>query len=314
MRITVVIAPGQSNEQGVAGTEGGSSRTNYGRPILDASGNRSMWPRVSSRLGRAGILASFQNRARGSTGMASYWIGSCRDWVSGMFVNTGSYVLSGGNIWKCAAANTSNNDPYGLSTASPSASVGADNVQWQDLGAPTAEDVAGAIYTRGSARFDPNGALGAALTSANALAPVDRRFALISIGQSDKTAGMTVQQYRAAYEQAVRFWLDSGFEVLAGMTVIGRTSGMSEWMRDVGDPAWQSICQQFGGVRGFHAGVNLYRHFASDKANPFSTNINFAESPAIGLISDQLHMNSAAYDSAADAWSQRIGVICGYVT
>lgn len=307
MRIAIVTGSCQSNEQGVTGTEYGASRTTYGTPMLDLGTTRSMWPMVSEICGRAGIGAEIINLAVGSTGMTGYWTGACRTWVSSIFAQTGLYVLSGGKIWKCTDGNTTNSNPWGTSTVTPSASVGVDNVQWSDLGTPTAEDTAGRIYPRTSPRFDPNGALALSRSRVLALPGVARRFAIISI--ADQSSGATLAEYQEAYTQQARYFLEAGIEVLAGLTVTGTTAGRAEWMRDVADPAWQNVCSALSGVSGFHVGVNLFRHFATT-SDLVASNLQVATSPTLGLQSDQLHMNSAAYNSAARAWGDRIVAVC----
>jgi hypothetical protein len=311
MHIGLLIGPGQSNEWMVPNTEGGPTKTTFGRPMLDPAGLRSLWPRISSRLGRAGISALIINRAVGGTGMCAYWAGYCRAWFSGIVVNTGSYCLHGGHLWKVADGNLDNTQPFGTSVVSPSETPGADRIQWSDLGVAVAEDVAGGVYLRSSTRFDPNGALSGLRLAGDALVGMDRKFALISIGQGDKTAAVTRDQYFSAYEQTVLYWLEAGYEVLAGLTVIGRTAGTPEWFRDVADPAWEAVCARFASERRVHAGVNLYRHFAADSRDVFGTNISVATAPTVGLLDDLLHMNSPAYDSAADAWATRIAEVCG---
>jgi hypothetical protein len=240
--------------------------------------------------------------------MTGYWTGACRTWVSGIFAQTGLHVLHGGKVWKCADGNTANSNPWGTSTVAPSAVVGADNVQWQDLGAPTAEDTAGRIYPRTSARFDPNGALALSRNRVLALPNVQRRFAVISI--ADQSSGATLAEYQEAYTQQARYFLEAGIEVLAGVTVTGTTAGRAEWMRDVADPAWQNVCSALAGVPGFHVGVNMFRHFATNQSDLVGSNLQVATSPTLGLQPDQLHMNSAAYDSAARAWGNRIVAVC----
>lgn len=304
MRVAIVIRPGQSGEEGVAGTEWGQTRAGFGYPMVDRPGVRSMWPMTSELCGRAGISTLILNRAVGSTGMCNYWIGNARNHVNGMFVNLGSYAIYAGKLWKVIDPNTTNNDVYGTSTVAPSAVVGADNIQWQDMGAVTAEDVNGAIYTRTSSRFDPNGAMAGGRDAVLAAKNVDRRFALGSIGQGDKTTGMTLAQYQAAYEQFVRYDLEAGIEVIAGLTLIGRTAGLPEWMRDVGDPAWQNICSRFAGTRGFHVGANLYRELGG--ADPYTSNLVAATAPTPGLLPDNLHPNSAAYDLGAACQARAI--------
>lgn len=298
MKLALLIGPAQSNEQGVGGTEYGASRTAYGIPLLDAGVLRSMWPMVSDICGRAGIGVHLVNRGVGSTGLSGYWTGTCRTWQSGIFAQQGLYVLSGGKVWKCTDGDTTSSvNPYGTSTVVPSASVGADNVQWQDMGAPTAEDVDGAVYARTSARFDPNGAIASGRDAVKALVGMDRRMRLISI--ADHSMGATRAQYREAYRQVTLHSLESGIEVFAGLTVVGITAGRAEWMRDVADPAWSDVCAEFAGTRGFHVGCNMFRRLATNPEDPFGTKLAVATSPTPGLQTDLLHMNSAAYDWAA---------------
>lgn len=310
MRVAIGIGPAQSNEAGVPGTAFGQSRTSYGYPMLDPTGVRSMWPLVSELCGRTGILSLILNRAVGSTGLCNYWVGNVRTWAAGLFVQQGSYVISGGKLWKVIDANVSNSDVYGTSTVAPSLAAGADNVLWADLGATTSEDVNGAIYPRTSSRFDPNGAMAASRDAILAAKNVDRRFMLISIGQGDKTAGMSLAQYQGGYEQAVRFALDAGIEVLAGLTVIGRTAGLPEWMRDVGDPAWQGVCNKYAGTRGFHVGANLYRELASNPDDAYNTNVAVGAPPVIGLLPDLLHMDSPLFNLAAECQADAIVRAC----
>lgn len=160
---TVAMAiVGQSNEQGAGGY--GNASGDYGMPMVDlAAGSRSMWPGVTAAAGRRGAWLNVYNGALGTTSLAHTWVGIVRAWSSGMLVTRGTYLLSGGNIYKCTGAVSTVFTATAQPTGTASTQTGADSIQWTYMGAARSQDVPGYVYPYTDAYFDPNGMLAADL-------------------------------------------------------------------------------------------------------------------------------------------------------
>jgi hypothetical protein len=104
-RIFLAIGPGQSNENGSGQTPDYNHA--FGCPLhapVAPLGNvtrRSAWPRLAEIMGKRGVWTNVYNAAVGSTSIIHCWTGVLRTWVAGMQVQPGTYVLNGGNVYKC---------------------------------------------------------------------------------------------------------------------------------------------------------------------------------------------------------------------
>lgn len=197
------VAIGQSNELG-SGPAGSRARTaGAGAPHLDVS-QHSWWPATIEAMARRGHwLAVIHSTAIGATSLCDSWVGRCRTWASSMIVVRGSYVLSGGGLWRCGLAPST----ASASTVAPTGTAdttGADSVPWTYLGAPGSGDTNGAVYAQGSPRYDPNGYIAAVLTALVDKPGFDARGVYVSIGQGDHTVGSTRAQYAAAMQSVAQ--------------------------------------------------------------------------------------------------------------
>ena len=211
---------GQSNENGSGNTQGITG--DLGVPFKDI-GTRSIMPGINALLAKRKIAVLWSPTAYGSTSAAESWCGRVRNWVSGLMINSGSYVIYSGNLYKCtnALAFTAS------STAAPAVGTGADTITWAMVGAVTAEDTAVAagtgVYPSTSSRWDPNGLIAAAVNkSALATGKVDAKIAMISAGQQDRTVGSKATTYSDALQKLATYHAANGADlVLLGMTVRG---------------------------------------------------------------------------------------------
>lgn len=286
---------GQSNESG-AGPPGSKSRTSgLAAPMLD-TGNRSWWPVTVEAMGRRGRWLDVANTAVGSTTLCDSWVGRCRTWVSGMAVFRGSYVLSGGGVWRCGLTLS----PVEASTVAPtgtSDTTGADSVPWSYLGAPGAGDTDGTIYSNGSARYDPNGYIAAAVAVRNRPG-ADAWGVYVSIGQGDHTVGSTRSQYAAAMQN-----LAAHVTGLGGVCWLGVTCGMSgadapkiaardATMTGVIQAGRQDALAALSDNDLVRAGADLRAALGLPTATAVDTALNAVNN------TDYLHLTSATYDQA----------------
>lgn len=210
---------GQSNESGSGNTLGTTGF--WGLPHIDSSNGRSVIPSLAERLAKRGVLAIWCQTAFGSTSIADSWCGRIRNWVSGLYVCSGTYVLNGGVVFKC----TNSLGYSGQSTTTPAAGTGADGVTWTSLGAATAEDTTvlsgTGVYPSTSTRWDPNGLLALSVNKANLVtAGINTKAALISLGQQDRLLGTTSSVFSDAMQKVALYHASNGAnKVLLGMTV-----------------------------------------------------------------------------------------------
>ena len=295
--LVVCGAPGQSNEVGSGLWQ--SSNSDYGYPLQDpvapnGASQRSMWPLLSDMLGQRGIWADMLNVAKGSTSATSTWAGHVRTWVNNIPVGIGSYVLSGGGIWRCnMAAGTAGN-----STTAPTGTAnvtGADSIPWVYAGVPLAYEVDGYVMKDGDTRFDPAGYFAAAHTAAQARGTgYAEKWVIISIGQGDKTMSANRVAYKQALINATNYWLARGFKVALGFTVYAATTGAEAWYQSDLLPGWADAVASYAGNSNVIVGANLRTALGVLPTTP-SEGIP-------GLKSDQLHMNDYAYALASAAW------------
>lgn len=288
-----MVIIGQSNEAG-PGPSSIIPLTSYGSPCVDPiapqGGYNTWWPRLVDLMAKRGHSVDVYNAARGSTSLCDVWVGRCRAYSASMIVAHGSYVLDGGNVYKAVGAIGS---VYVLNVA-PSAGVGTSGLSsWINLGAATAEDIAGAVYAEGSARFDPSGLLAAAVAGTQSRPGYDQKIALVSIGQTDKTLSSTRAQYAAALVATANYYTSRGYTVAIGFTIYGATSGLDAWYSDELLPGRADALAQLASNPDVFAGANLREALGVLPVSPTS---------GIGLQSDQLHGNQACMFAAADAW------------
>jgi hypothetical protein len=298
MRV-LICSEGQSNELGPGGDV--NARVGYGHGLVEptrpnGAGN-SWWPYLVDLMARRGVVAHVYNAAVGGTSICNYWVGCCRTFVSGMVVNAGSYVLSGGKVWKCTDPDTTDTSSGGVATVTPSGSVGADNVQWQDLGEPTAEDVAGAVYAEGSPRFDPNGALAGIVAGTLNLPGYDVKLVTVSFGQGDKTMASTAAMFSQAYRNVAAYFTSRGYKVALGFTCYGATSGLDAWYSAELLPGRLAALSALSSNPNVFPGANLRESLGVLTVTPTS---------GPGLQADELHMNAIAMSLAATAWDSAL--------
>jgi hypothetical protein len=298
-RVLVVAgAPGQSNELGSGVWV--SQTASFGCPLKDGvapngGGSRSMWPLFSEKMGLQGVWTEVINSGVGSTSAAKSWTGQVLTWVSGMTVTRGSYVLSGGSLWRCTlaagTASASTNAPTGTADV-----TGADSVPWVYLGAPLSYEVNGYVLKDGDTHFDPNGYFASALTAANArTGTYAEKWVLVSIGQGDKTVGTVRADYKQALINSTNYWLSRGFKVALGFTCYGATSGLDAWYTSDLLPGYADALNYFSGNANVKAGANLRSALGVLPTTPAQG--------TPGVKSDLLHMNDEALALASEAWA-----------
>lgn len=290
---------GQSNEEGY-GASGSRGRTSgLGAPFIDKRDARSWWPSTIEAMARRGKWLDVNNTAVGSTSLCDSWVGRCRSWVSGMAVVRGTYVLSSGAIWRCAATigtvRTSTTQPVGTVDV-----TGADGTAWVYLGAPLTGDVDGAVYAYGSSRHDPNGLIGQAIASiGEAPRPgYDARGGYVSIGQTDHDVGSTRRQYSAAMQIVAQRYTSLGYHCWLGVTC--GMSGSSQPAIDAREATMSGVIQAgradalaaLAGNPLVHAGADIRTALGIPNATADDTARNAVNN------TDYLHLTSATYDQA----------------
>lgn len=295
--VLIAVGPGQSNEVGSGLWR--SFNTEYGYPLIDpvapnGAASRSWWPLLSDLLGQRGVWTDVVNTAVGSTSATSSWCGHVRAWESGLAVGRGSYVLSDGGLWKCNyPAGTAGNSTVAPTGTSPT--TGADSVPWVYIGIPEVHEVDGYVFKDGDSRFDPNGYFAAAEAQvAGRSVDYDEKWAIISIGQGDKTMNAPRVKYAQALINATEFWLSRGFKVALGFTCYGATTGLEAWYQSDLIPGWQDALDHFEGNPDVIPGANLRTALGVLPVQP--------NEGIPGLKGDQLHMNDYAYALASKAW------------
>lgn len=294
-RYLVAIA-GQSNEIG-SGPTGSKSRTGgWGAPRIDTT-NRSWWNACAEAMARRGHWLDVNITGVGTTALTDSWVGRCRAWATSMAVMRGSYILSGGGLWRCNGAAstvfTSTVAPTGTSDT-----TGADSVPWVYVGAPGAGDVDGAIYAHGSARFDPNGYIAAALTSLDNRPGYNAKGVYVSIGQGDHTIGSTRTQYATAMQRVAErvtslghvCWLGvtCGMSGVDAPTIAARDATMVNVVQAGRNDALAALA----GNSLVRAGADLRASLGVPTATAIDTTLNAVNN------TDYVHLTSASYDQA----------------
>lgn len=251
--------------------------------------------------------------------------------VGAITTNTITIVNAGGAVLNLTSAVTSSTLTLGTA--------------WTYMGAARVQDVAGYIYPYTDAYFDPNGMLGTLSTGANSQplacgamyafntygASYNERWAIISIGQGDKTMGDTLLEYRTALQNVIDYYLHNNIKVLLGFTNYGTSAGMDAWMTSnstagplsantggfwvagtycTANPAtdtgagvggWYAALQNYSGNLNVATGANL-RY-----ALGVLPSVSGSGRGIPGIQSDfSVHMNDAAYNLASIAWRNAI--------
>lgn len=291
---------GQSNEAG-ANTES-SVNAAFGVPTIDPispyGGIGSAWPHLSDLAGRRGDFLSFRNHARGATSLCDVWVGRCRNYSVSMAVGCGAYVIDAGNLYKAVGAISG---AYVLNVA-PSSGVGTSGLtSWTNLGAVTAEDVNGAVYTESSARFDPNGLILALWNDLSVFTGFDKKAVFVSIGQGDKTFSSTRLQYNLAMQVVARYFSAKRVYVFLGFTCYGATAGLDAYYTSDLLPGRQDALTALASNNYVKAGANLRESLGVLPILP-----SYGQA---GLLADLLHMNQTAQQKAALAWDTALASV-----
>jgi hypothetical protein len=334
MASTLAIAftiVGQSNEWG-AGTSP-SAGSNYGciqyDPLPGVTGRgggvQSMWPYLGALLGRRGVWGEFWNAAQGSTSIVHNWAGIAKTWTNGMSISTpGTYVLPGnGYVYKAlpspnltgaggaaagtATPSTKTNVLVATSTVAPSGTTvggtetGSDNILWQNMRAVTAADVADHVYTVGDALFDPVGYLADSLStikSATGTGPkpgYDVGYALVSIGQGDKSLATVRAIFAAGYKAVTDYFLANGIKVALGFTCRATTSGADDWYNNQLVPGVEDAIASYANNANVVRGANLFSALGA------LTNVTYKDQRGLNA-SDSVHMTNVTIPEGSEAW------------
>lgn len=279
---------GQSNEAGGGPASSGRRVASAGAPYLDGT-MRGMWSSASEAMARRGHWLAVSNTAVASTSLCDSWVGRCLTWVSSMAVVRGSYILSGGGLWRCNAAVGT----VATSTVAPTGTTdttGADSVPWVYVGVPTGADGDGTIYANGSARYDPLGYIAAA-AAISTRPGFDARGVLVSIGQTDHSVGSTRTQYGQAMVNIAQHLTGLGLTVWLGMTCyMAGTAARETTFQTVLLPARTDALASLAANPLVKAGADL--------RNGLGVLVAPSDDRVIGLQADELHLTSAGYEAA----------------
>jgi hypothetical protein len=314
----------QSNESGSGNTAGVVGP--YGVPDRDVyTAGRSIKSGLAKRLAARGVAALWGNSAVGATALTDSWCGRIRNWVTNSNVVSGTYILSGGVVWKCANAISFG----GVSTVAPAAGTGADGVTWASLGAPTVEDTAilagTGVYPPTSARFDPNSLFAAGEARAAAMvSTTSERIALLSIGQGDRSVGAPRAAYADGIKYAAAYALArSATKFMVSMTVRSAPNGAADWSTYNGGGAanadndtadhWYDRQLMPGRLDALAALSGNQKVFAGwDWATGIGQVTDQTSPTGIGVKStDHLHMTDATYESRAVPLVDAALLACG---
>lgn len=306
-RSMVVTIIGQSNEYG-AGTQFSASGP-FAAPQYDplphgtgvvgrpAGGVRSMWPTLATLAAKRGAWADFYNCAVGSTSIVHNWCGILRQWVNGMLVVRGTYVLAGGNVYKNETGASKYAIVPAVSSSQPTGTAASqtlpDGQVWAYKGAARAQDIAGYIYPHTDAYFDPNAFCSEALASVSTRIGYDEKWMFLSIGQGDKTMNTVRTEYALGLRRVVDYFLANNIKVALGFTCYAGTAGAEAWYQSDLLPGYADALAAYSGNANVIPGANLRT------ALGVLTSVGGDE---IGLQSDLLHMNNPTLTLAAEAW------------
>lgn len=287
---------GQSNELG-SGPTGSQSRVGgVGAPHIDKN-QRGWWSACIEAMGRRGVWLDVANTAVGSTSLCDSWVGRCRAWASGMAVLRGSYVLSDGGLWRCNVAA----GVAGSSTVAPAGvadTTGADAIPWVYVGVPSGEDTDGAVYSLGSARYDPSGYIATAVSALENRPGYEAKGIYVSIGQGDHTVSSTRTQYGTAMQAVAAHAVSLGYHCWLGVTCgMSGADAPTISLRDatmtgVIQAGQQDAIAELSASAMVHAGADLRDALGVPAASANDTVRNAVNA------TDYLHLTSATYDQA----------------
>lgn len=220
---------GGENERGTGGSFTSVS-TGKGSPVRDPVSPQgqvnSPWPHLASLAGARGDWLDFRNHSRSIASLCDTWVGRARNYAASMVVVHGSYVITGGNIYKAIGA-------YGASytlNVAPSSGVGTSGLtSWTNLGAVTGEDVDGAIYTEGSERFDPNGLINVMWGDLSPRTGYERKIVYLSIAHTDFTVSATRAQYSSAIQSIANYFTRRLVHIFVGFPAYANIAGLDAY-------------------------------------------------------------------------------------
>lgn len=220
---------GGENERGTGGSYTSVS-TGKGAPVRDPvlphGQVNSPWPHLASLAGARGDWLDFRNHSRSVASLCDTWVGHARNYAASMVVVHGSYVITGGNIYKAVGA-------YGASytlNVAPSFGVGTSGLtSWTNLGAVTAADIDGAIYTEGSERFDPNGLINVMWGDLSPRTGYDRKIVYLSLAHTDFTVSATRAQYSAAIQSIANYFTRRLVHIFVGFPAHANIAGLDAY-------------------------------------------------------------------------------------
>lgn len=314
-RRVMVIVNGQSNENGSASVP---DATRSRGPLLadgvrPLGGNKgSIWPRLSELAAERGTHLMAANFAIGSTSLIHDWCGVLRAWSANMKVDKGTYVLSGGNVYKATTVpqqtTVSTVQPAGTGTTQ----TGADNITWTYMAAARAQDVAGYIYPFTDSYFDPNGYFAAAKAQYLKSRGYDLRAAYIAFGQQDWTLGTTRAEFAQGYINAANYWLDAGATVILGVTCYGAAGDFDAWLTSnpAATPATDPATDTAPGIGGWQDALRFFagnpRIVAGDNSRyalgviPSAASVGASRAHTIpAMEGDTIHFNAPAQRARA---------------
>lgn len=287
---------GQSNELG-SGPTGSASRTSgYAAPYIDKV-QRSWWGSCVQAAARRGVWLDIQNNAVGATSLCDVWVGRCRAWSNGMVLARGSYVLSGGGLWRSnvaiSTAPTSTVAPAGTADVTT-----ADGLAWVYVGVPNGGDTDGAVYAHTSPRYDPNGYIAALISVMQSRPGYAQKGIYVSIGQGDYTVGVTRGQYAAAMQSVAEHISSLGITAVLGVTC--GMSGPDSIVRSARDAFMTGVIRAgrsdaltaMAGNSLVKSGADLRAAIGVPAASPNDTALSSVNNV------DYLHLTSATYDQA----------------
>lgn len=220
---------GGENERGTGGSFTSVS-TGKGSPVRDPVSPQgqvnSPWPHLASLAGARGDWLDFRNHSRSIASLCDTWVGRARNYAASMVVVHGSYVITGGNIYKAIGA-------YGASytlNVAPSSGVGTSGLtSWTNLGAVTAEDIDGAIYTEGSERFDPNGLINVMWGDLSPRTGYERKIVYLSLAHTDFTVSATRAQYSSAIQSIANYFTRRLVHIFVGFPAYANIAGLDAY-------------------------------------------------------------------------------------
>ena len=287
---------GQSNELG-SGPTGSAARTSgYAAPYIDKA-QRSWWSACVQSAARRGVWLDIQNNAVGATSLCDVWVGRCRAWANGMVLMRGSYVLSGGGLWRSNIAistvSTSTVAPTGTADVTTS-----DGLAWVYVGVPGSGDIDGVVYSHNNPRYDPNGYIAALIAVMQSRPGYSQKGVYVSIGQGDYTAGATRAQYAAAMQHVATHISSAGITAILGVTC--GMNGSDSIVRAARDAFMTGVIQAgrsdalaaMAGNSLVKSGADLRAAIGVPAASPNDTALSSVNNV------DYVHLTSATYDQA----------------